>query len=141
MANEYTIPQTSAELIPTGDYPAEVEDVIADDGTFGPQVRLVFRLTGDAFLPSGDPISSKTLVAWAAARFSRSSKLYRWTAAALGRPIAPGEPFSAKAIMGRPVTLTVVTKAREDGTEYNKIDEVRVAKQAPVTMEPAPLAF
>lgn len=130
MTTDITIEQTTSEVIPTGDYAAIVDDVAHDDGQYGPQVKLTFRLTGEAYLPSGEPISTKRLLGWASATFSRSSKLYRWTAAALGRPIAPGEAFSAAAIMGKPVTLTVLVKVKEDGSEYNKIDEVRPSRPA-----------
>ena len=62
---------------------------------------------------------------WASATFSNKSKLYRWTRAGFGgQPIPREYSFTPGDLVGRKVRLTVLVKVRDDGEEYNKVEEV-----------------
>jgi len=48
----------------------------------------------------------------------------RWASALLGRPIKAGETVDFEALVGRTAIATVVRKRKEDGTEYNAVDDL-----------------
>jgi hypothetical protein len=131
------IGQTSTEVLPTGDYIARIEEIEEDNGAYGPQVKFTFEIVEDKLTSSGESVKGKTLLGWASARFNRNTKLYKWTRAALGRDLAPDEPFDSDQVAGRNVTLAVVVQQRDDLSEYNKVTDVRPARN---TNEAAPTA-
>lgn len=117
------IQQTVFETLEPGEYPAQVAEIEAVEGQFGPQLRWKFN-TDDGH----------TLSAWSSQTFSPKSKLYKWTAAALGgRDIPAGVAFDSDAVIGRRVRLIVVTQAGKEG-DYNRVSEVLPPKR------PAPMA-
>lgn len=113
------------ELIETGEYPARVVSIEEADGQFGPQLKWKFELTGP-------DTSGKTLSAWCSQNFSIKSKLYAWTLAAFGgNPIPETYAFDSDDVIGRNVRLVVVVKAKADGSEFSKIDQVKASKTKP----------
>lgn len=113
------IEQTVYELLPVGDYHAVITDIQQTDGIYGPQLCFSFTIEG------GDHDGSQ-LKAWCSAKFSTKSKLYEWARAAFGGvEIPPTYTFDADDVMGRKVTLTVIINAKDDGTEFNKIQTVK----------------
>jgi len=112
----FKIQQKVYEVLPTGDYPAEIESIELTDGQFGQQLKFTFSLIG----------KPQSLWGWASASFTTKSKLYAWTRAAFGgRPIPPNYTLDTDDLIGKPVVLTVVVSTKDDGAEYNKIENVR----------------
>jgi hypothetical protein len=48
----------------------------------------------------------------------------RWAGALLGRPIQAGEQVDFDALIGKTAIATVVRKRKEDGSEYNAIEDL-----------------
>lgn len=113
-----TLEQTFYEPIPTGKYPAKINQIEVADGQFGPQLRFTFEL------PPGENSESRTLIGWCSQKFSNKSKLYGWTKAAFGgESIDRSYTFSSDDLVGKKVNLTVVEKENDDGV-FNKIEGV-----------------
>lgn len=114
----YKIEQETFDCLPVGDYPALINEIELVDGQFGEQLKFSFALQGEH--------QGRTLLGWASAKFSPRSKLYSWTRAAFGgRGIPMDYNLDTDHLLGKMVTLTVLTRRKQDGTEFNKIDEVK----------------
>lgn len=112
----FKIQQKVYEVLPTGDYPATIEAIELSDGQYGQQLKFSFGLDG----------KNQTLWGWASASFTTKSKLYGWTRAAFGgRPIPPNYTLDTDDLIGKQVLLTVVVATKDDGAEFNKIENVR----------------
>lgn len=119
------IEKTIYTVLDTGVYPATVDSIEEATGQFGPQLKIKFDLGNNNYL-----------TAWTSQSLSDKSKLGQWTKAILG-----GLPDSldTNALIGKPCRLSVVIKARDDGTEYNRIDAVLAPKAAaPKSPKPMP---
>lgn len=113
----FKIDQKVYEVIPTGDYPAEIIQVDLETGQYGQQLKFTFSLLGKA---------NQSLWGWASASFTTKSKLYAWTRAAFGgKPVPPNYNLDTDHLIGRRVLLTVIVAHKDDGAEYNKIQDVR----------------
>ena len=99
------------ELLETGTYAATVDRVEEVEGKYGQQLRFVLALED----------SDVTLSAWCSATYSDKSKLSRWVKAILGE--LPDE-LDTEALVGKPCRVTVVIRAKEDGTQFNRVDEI-----------------
>jgi hypothetical protein len=129
-----TIKQTNTEPLPVGEYPAKIGAVELSEGQYGQQARIRFDITAPG-------LENRSVTGWASATFSPKSKLYGWTRAAFGRDIPIGYDLNTDHLIDRPVTLVLVTKAGDDGSEFNKIHDVKAAKRSasqPVTLTPTP---
>jgi hypothetical protein len=129
-----TIKQTHYEPLPVGEYPAKIGAVEVSDGQYGAQVKLRFDVTAAGF-------EDRSVTGWASATFSPKSKLYQWARAAFGRDIPSGYDLDIDHLLDRPVTLVLVTKTGDDGSEFNKIHDVKAAKRngsQPVKLTPVP---
>ena len=114
----FEIEQTQYVLLPVGEYPAQITTVEPDDGQFGPQVKFTFTIL------DGD-YKDQTLLGWASAKFNNKTKLYDWTRAVFDRPIPYDYNFRSDDLVGQKVSLTVIVKRKDDGTEFNRIEAVR----------------
>lgn len=112
------IEQTQYELLPVGEYKAEITDVEPDEGNFGLQLKFTFAVQDK----EGE---THTLMGWTSARFSPKSKLYAWARAAFNADIPQDYNLNTDDLIGRPVKLTVLTRMKEDGSEFNRIEAVR----------------
>ena len=110
------IEKTVYTALDTGVYNAVVESIEETTGQFGPQLKIRFDLGDNNYLS-----------AWASQSLSDKSKLGKWTRAILGN--IP-DTLDTSALIGKPCRLSVVTKTRDDGTEFNRIDEVLAPKTA-----------
>ncbi len=110
------IEKTVYTVLDTGVYPATVESIEETTGQFGPQLKVKFDLGND-----------NSLSAWTSQALSDKSKLGQWTKAILG---AIPETLDTSTLIGKPCRLSVVLKAKDDGTEYNRIDAVLAPKAA-----------
>jgi len=116
------------ETIPTGEYPTQITDLIEEEGKFGQQVKFTLEIIGD-----GD-YTGKNLLAWAALSPSMKGKLAKW-AAACGIQLEPGIEFDTDELIGKRVMAVVLVKTKDDGSEFNKVEELKAPKRRPV---PAP---
>lgn len=110
-----TITATENAPLPTGEYRVELTAIELADGQYGQQLRWTF-----AVLDTG-----KSLVAYSGVSPSLKSKSMRWASALLGRTIKAGESVNFDALVGRTATATVLRKRKEDGTEYNAVDDLQ----------------
>jgi hypothetical protein len=125
--------QEKLDVLDTGIYRARVNSIEADEGQFGPQVKFEFEILDE-------PYADRTLVGWCSAKFSVRTKLFKWTRGILGRRIQVDERFDSDKLVGRECRLSVTIKIRaDDGTEFNKIDEVleAIVKDRTETPKPA----
>ena len=108
------ITATENTPLPTGEYRVELTAIELVDGQYGQQLRWTFAVHEHG----------KTLIAYSSTSPSLASKCMRWASALLGRPIKAGETVDFEALVGRTAIATVVRKRKEDGTEYNAIDDL-----------------
>jgi len=117
------INQTHYQVLPIGEYVAKISEIVEEDGQFGPQLKFTF----DMLAPD---LEMRYVVGWCTAKFSKKSKLYAWTKAALGgNPIPPDWDFDSEDILGKIVRLELVTDTKEDGEAYNQIHAVKPAER------------
>lgn len=122
--NRIQIKKTVYVPLKTGEYLAEVLDIVSESGEYGEQLKFEFEIVGQ----------DRTLHGWCSAKYGEKTKLYAWTRSILGR--CP-DNFDSSELLGRKCTLVIVTKAKEDGSVFNRIDGVL---QAPVQSTTAPVA-
>jgi hypothetical protein len=84
------------------------------DTQYGKQLKWTFVI----------PEHRRTLVAYSSFSASPKSKCIRWASALLNRTIAVGEQVDLQSLVGKTSTASVVRKRKEDGTEYNSIDDL-----------------
>jgi hypothetical protein len=124
------IQQQSYEVLPVGEYAAHIRAVEETEGVYGPQLKFHFELEGAH--------AGREIIGWCSATFSPKSKLYSWARAAFGRDIPPTYDLDTRHLEGRRVRLALVTRAGDDGTEYNRVDSVRPASNGSPAPTPAP---
>ena len=115
-----TITAQGTEPLPTGEYRVELTAIELAKGQYGEQLRWSFSV-----LEKG-----RTLVAYSSLSPSLASKCMRWASALLGRPLQAGEQVDFEALIGKRAVATVVRKRKEDGTEYNAIEDLLPDKEA-----------
>ena len=115
MARTLTYEETQA--IPTGDYEAVITEVEEDEGQFGEQYKYIFQIT------NGES-KGTNLFGWSSQKLSKKSKYREWAVAALGRNIGPGDELTVDDLVGKPIRITVLREASDDGSEYNKVKSV-----------------
>lgn len=126
-----TVKQTQHVCLPAGVYPAQVSNIEDADGQYGPQLKFTFDLLGEH--------QGKQLTGWTSKSFNVKSKLYEWTQGMLGGiAIDPEWDFSSDAVMGKKVLLTVLKKAGDNGSEFNRIDNVLPAPRPKAKAKAAP---
>jgi hypothetical protein len=129
-----TIKQTSYDLLPVGEYQAKIGATEVAEGKFGPQIKIRFDILTPGF-------EDRSLMGWASASFSNKSKLFAWARAAFGKDIPPTYDLDLDHLLGRKVTLVVVTTRKEDGAEYNNIHDIKAWLPTPAkSLASAPVA-
>jgi len=123
------IEQTKSLVVRPGEYPAEITEVEATTGQYGPQLKFVFTITG------GGEYSGETLLGWTSAKFNRASRLYQWARAAFGKPIPADYNLNTDHLIGKTVLITVVRRTKDDGSEFGRIDSLS-AYTPPAPPEP-----
>jgi len=111
----------SNEPIPTGEYTVELTAIELVDTQFGKQLKWTFVV----------PDHKRTLVSFSSFTGSPKSKCIRWASALLNRTIAVGEEVDFSTLVGKTATASVVRKRKDDGTEYNAIDDLLPLKDDP----------
>ena len=109
-----TLTAQGNEPIPTGEYRVELTAIELSTGQYGDQLKWTFHV-----LDKG-----RNLVAYSTLSPSLASKCMRWASALLGRAIQAGESVNFDALVGKTAVATVVRKRKDDGTEYNAIEDL-----------------
>jgi hypothetical protein len=109
-----TLTVQSNEPIPTGEYTVELTAIELVDTQYGKQLKWSFVV----------PDHKRTLVAYSSFSASPKSKCIRWASALLNRTIAVGEQVDLQSLVGKTATASVVRKRKDDGTEYNSIEDL-----------------
>jgi len=109
-----TITAQGTEPLPTGEYPVELTAIELTTGQYGDQLRWTFHV-----LDKG-----RNLVAYSTFSPSLASKCMRWAGALLGRPIQANEQVDFEALVGKTAVAVVVKKRKDDGTEFNAVDDL-----------------
>jgi hypothetical protein len=109
-----TITAQGTEPLPTGDYRVELVAIELSTGQYGDQLRWTFHV-----LDKG-----RNLVAYSSLSASLASKCMRWAGVLLGRPVQAGEQVDFEALVGKTAVAVVVKKRKDDGTEYNAVDDL-----------------
>jgi hypothetical protein len=109
-----TITAQGNEPIPTGDYRVELTAIELSTGQYGDQLKWTFHV-----LEKG-----RNLVAYSSLSASLASKCMRWAGALLGRPVQAGEQVDFEALVGKTAIAVVVRKRKDDGSEYNAIEDL-----------------
>jgi hypothetical protein len=100
--------------MPTGEYRVELTAIELSTGQYGDQLKWTFHV-----LEKG-----RNLVAYSSLSASLASKCMKWAGALLGRPIQAGEQVDFEALVGKTAIAVVVRKRKDDGTEYNAIEDL-----------------
>jgi len=109
-----TITAQSGEPLPTGEYRVELTAIELSTGQYGEQLKWTFAV----------PDKGRNLVAYSSLSASLASKCLKWAGALLNRPIQAGEQVDFEAVVGKTAVAVVLRKRKEDGTEYNAIDDL-----------------
>jgi hypothetical protein len=116
------IQQTKYELLPVGEYAARIESAELTEGNFGEQVETVFAIVGGAH-------DGATLKYWTSKTFSPKSRLYELARSAFAAEIPEDYALDTRHPVGRMVTITIIVRAKDDGSEFNRVDRVRSLRQ------------
>lgn len=122
------------EVIPTGEYLAQITDYEEEQGNFGPQFK--FRLE----IVKPKQYAEKTQLYWTSQKLTsgqRKSKLWAFVEAAFNRMVEEGEQVDLDDVIGRQVIMVLVSDAKDDGSEFNKISSIKAYKNQQVFPKPA----
>lgn len=130
------IKQTRYEVLPVGEYQAKIGALEALDGSYGPQLKFRFDLQGEH--------AGRFVMGWTSQSFTPKSKLYNWTKAAFGGgEIVSTYDLDLDDLLDRAVTIVLVTATGSDGSEFNKVHDVKPAQRstrpAAAVTTPAPV--
>lgn len=137
-----TIKKTVFEPVEAGVYPAQVVDIVEEDGAFGRQLKWHFALEEPG-------LEDKQLIGWCSLAFSPKSKLWGWTKSLLfgGRDIPDYfDTLDTDKLLGQRAQVVVSMERGNDGTAYNKIKDVlplrsaRTGAATPAAPAPQPAA-
>jgi hypothetical protein len=122
------------EPLATGEYPIRVVDAVleeskfTDDKTGKPKEQVKF--TFDVIDTGG-----RQLTAWAGWPPSQKSKIVKW-AKAFGMEV--NGSLDTDEMIGKSAIAVVIVKTKEDGEEYNKVEEIKPLKAAKANGKPNP---
>jgi len=109
-----TIKAQRYEPLSTGEYAVELTAIELVDTQYGKQLKWTFRVADE----------ERNLVGYSSLSASLKSKCMQWAGALLNRPIKAEEDVDFEKLVGKTATAVVVRKRKEDGTEYNTIDDL-----------------
>jgi hypothetical protein len=96
------------------EYRVELTAIELSSGQYGEQLKWTFSV----------PDKGRNLVAYSTFSASLASKCMRWAGALLNRPVQAGEQVDFEALVGKTAVAVVLRKRKEDGTEYNAVDDL-----------------
>jgi hypothetical protein len=101
-----------------GTFDAEVTGIQDMEGQHGPMVRIEFKLATD------DEWDERRITGLASKKLSENTKLGRWTAAILNRPLQVGEQITIDHILHKHCRVIVKHKTNTDGKTFANVAEV-----------------
>ncbi len=104
-------------VIPTGEYPVEVEKVEPTKGRFGPQITWALIVVGEG------EYSGTQLRGYTSQSPSPKGKLVKW-ANACGLETELDVPFDTDDLKGTRAVAVVLVKEREEGGLRNDVDDL-----------------
>jgi len=104
----------SYEPLPTGEYRVELSAIEEVDTQYGKQLKWTFSV----------PDENRTLTAYSSISPSVKSKCMQWACVLLNRAIKSDEEVDFEKLVGRSAIATVMRKRKDDGTEYNTVDDL-----------------
>ena len=113
------IQQTKYKPVPQGIYAATVENIEAESGQYGPQLKFTFKL--DPFEGYED---GRQMLAWCSQKFSPKSKLYIWTSALMGK-IPDDYTFDSDDLINKKCLLVIGQRTSSNGGEYDHIEKIK----------------
>jgi hypothetical protein len=128
-----TATTSNFEVIPTGEYLAQVTDIEDKEGNFGPQYQFSYEIV------SPKPFAGKSKWGWYSQKLSggtKPSKLWGVVQAIYNRPLVPGEAVDVDDLIGRQCIIVIVAEENDKGEEFSKITNVKAYKK----QEPFPAA-
>lgn len=126
-----TATKSEFEVIPTGEYLAELIDYEDTDGQFGPQYKLTWEIV------KPEKFAGKQRFDWCSQKLTSGgkmqSKLWGRVEALINRPIEIGENIDMDSLISRRAILVIIEEVKGDDS-YAKISSVKPYKK----QEPLP---
>lgn len=133
MARTMTATAQAYEVVPTGEYLAQVTDIEDKEGNYGPQFQFTFEIV------SPKAFEGKIKLAWYSQKLSsgtKPSKLWNVVQSIYNRPLVIDEQVDIDDLIGRQCIIVVVAEENEKGEENSKITALKAYKKT----EPFPAA-
>lgn len=106
-------------VLKRGVYFATVESVDEDEGQYGPQLKLIFRLTGPG------KAAGQQIFGWCSPTLTPKSKLTAWLAALSPESrVARGFVLDPAELVGAECQMVLGIKQGQDGTDRNVIESL-----------------
>lgn len=121
----FTAPNSTP--IPTGEYAVKCIGIEVIDNQFEAgkqQLKWQFEVVA-----AGEHQGRK-LTGFSSTSTVLTSKAARWVGALLGRPLGDGESIDLNALIGKHCIAVVVCRAKSDGTEFSKLEDLKPLKPA-----------
>jgi len=115
----------SYEPLPTGEYRVVLSAIEEVDTQYGKQLKWTFSV----------PDENRTLTAYSSISPSVKSKCMQWASVLLNRAIGAEEEVDFEKLVGRSAIATVMRKRKDDGTEYNTVDDLLPLRKPPKNEE------
>lgn len=111
----FMVRKTPPNLTPSI-YPAQISDIIAKEGNYGPQIQWNFEL-----IHEGHAYRAQT---YTNATFYQGSPEHRWVCIILGHELQPGETINEAELIGAPVQVKISCKPGKPGVMFYNVDEI-----------------
>jgi len=111
------ITPSASEPMPVGEYEAQVITVMEKaGGLYGPELQINLEVVDGKY-------AGRPLTAWAKISPSMKGKLMRYCVAC-GLDVRPNQPLNVRDMEGCIATAIVTKGKKNDGTDYNKVDDL-----------------
>jgi hypothetical protein len=123
----FVVHRTPPALTP-GVYKAQVADVKAIEGQFGPRLMWAFEMThqGHAY----------TALSYTDTSFYTGSREHAWASLILGQELQPDTEISESELIGAPVLARIACKNGREGKVFYNVEDL-IAPKASEDSEPA----
>jgi hypothetical protein len=105
-----------------GVYQAQLSDLKAIDGQFGPRLVWTVELLKDGFEYKATGFTDVS--------FYQGSREHAWASAILGVDLQPGSEITESELIGAPVVVRLSAKPARDGKTYYGIEDLVVPKSS-----------
>lgn len=133
-----TFTSQSSTPLPTGEYAVRCIGIELTESKFEPSKQ---QLAWKFEIVSAGEHQGRKLTAYTSLSTSLMSKAARFASALAGHPLADGESIDLNSLVGRHAVAVVVCRAKPDGTEFSKLEDLKPLKTAqpaqPTQAQPA----